>query len=88
MITIRCRFTPPMVSTRDTSIISNLMDACLDSRCSIIVLGRVPGLYKMVLNKQLNLKDPEAVDYKLYKGLTWILCVRIPLRFVVLPDAA
>ena len=48
----------------------------------------VPCFYKMVLNKKLNLKDPEAVDYKLYKGLTWILCVRISSRFVVLPDAA
>ena len=42
----------------------------------------VPGFYKVVLNK-VNLKDPEAVDYKLYKGLTWMLCVRIPSRFVV-----
>lgn len=35
----------------------------------------VPGFYKMVLNKKVNLKDLEAVDYELYKGLTWMLCV-------------
>jgi E3 ubiquitin-protein ligase NEDD4 len=37
----------------------------------------VPGFYKMVLNKKVNLKDLEAVDYELYKGLTWMLCVLI-----------
>jgi E3 ubiquitin-protein ligase NEDD4 len=37
----------------------------------------VPGFYKMVLNKKVNLKDLEAVDYELYKGLTWMLCVCI-----------
>ena len=26
----------------------------------------------MVLNKKVNLKDLEVVDYELYKGLTWI----------------
>jgi E3 ubiquitin-protein ligase NEDD4 len=35
----------------------------------------VPGFYKMVLGKRVNLKDLEAVDYELYKGLTWMLCV-------------
>ena len=35
----------------------------------------VPGFYKMVLNKKINLKDLKAVDYELYKGLTWMLCV-------------
>ena len=35
----------------------------------------VPGFYKMVLGKKVNLKDLEAVDYELYKGLTWMLCV-------------
>ncbi|KAN0132216.1 hypothetical protein V8E53_009982 [Lactarius tabidus] len=35
----------------------------------------VPGFYKMVLNKKVNLKDLEAVDYELFKGLTWMLCV-------------
>ncbi|KAH9954579.1 hypothetical protein BC827DRAFT_1379414 [Russula dissimulans] len=33
----------------------------------------VPGFYKMVLGKKVNLKDLEAVDYELYKGLTWML---------------
>jgi hypothetical protein len=37
----------------------------------------VPAFYKMILNKKVNLKDLEAVDYELYKGLTWMLCVRI-----------
>ncbi|KAI9467185.1 hypothetical protein BJY52DRAFT_1208652 [Lactarius psammicola] len=31
------------------------------------------GFYKMVLDKKVNLKDLEAVDYELYKGLTWML---------------
>lgn len=35
----------------------------------------VPGFYKVVLGKRVNLKDLEAVDYELYKGLTWMLCV-------------
>jgi E3 ubiquitin-protein ligase NEDD4 len=35
----------------------------------------VPGFYKMVLGKRVNLKDLEAVDYELYKGLNWMLCV-------------
>ena len=35
----------------------------------------VPGLCKMVLNKKVNLKDFEAVDYELYKGMVWMLCV-------------
>jgi E3 ubiquitin-protein ligase NEDD4 len=35
----------------------------------------VPGFYKMVLNKKVNLKDLEAVDYELFKGLTWMLYV-------------
>ena len=35
----------------------------------------MPGLHKMVLNKKGNLKDLEAVDYELYKGLTRMLCV-------------
>jgi hypothetical protein len=33
------------------------------------------GFYKMVLNKAVHLKDLEAVDCELYKGLTWMLCV-------------
>ena len=33
-----------------------------------------PGFYMMVLNK-VNLKDLEAVDYEMYMGLTWMLCV-------------
>ena len=36
----------------------------------------MPGFYKMVLN-QVNLKDLEAVDYELYKGLARMLCVLI-----------
>jgi E3 ubiquitin-protein ligase NEDD4 len=32
----------------------------------------VPGL---VLNKKVNMNDLESVDYELYKGLTWVLCV-------------
>ena len=35
----------------------------------------VPAFYKMILARRLNLKDLEAVDYELYKGLTWMLCV-------------
>jgi E3 ubiquitin-protein ligase NEDD4 len=35
----------------------------------------VPGFYKMTLGKRVNIKDLEAVDYELYKGLTWMLCV-------------
>ncbi|KAI9508971.1 hypothetical protein F5148DRAFT_822211 [Russula earlei] len=33
----------------------------------------VPGFYKMVLGKKVNLKDLEAIDYELYKGLNWML---------------
>jgi len=33
----------------------------------------VPGFYKMVLGKKVNLKDLEAVDYELHKGLNWML---------------
>ncbi|KAN0132131.1 hypothetical protein V8E53_010050 [Lactarius tabidus] len=33
----------------------------------------VPAFYKMVLSKNVNLKDLEGVDYELYKGLTWML---------------
>ncbi|KAH8990413.1 hypothetical protein EDB86DRAFT_3191456 [Lactarius hatsudake] len=33
----------------------------------------VPSFYKMVLGKKVNMKDLEAVDYELYKGLTWML---------------
>jgi hypothetical protein len=29
----------------------------------------------MVLGKKVNLKDLEAVDYELHKGLNWMLCV-------------
>ncbi|KAI9454451.1 HECT-domain-containing protein [Lactarius psammicola] len=32
----------------------------------------VPSFYKMVLGKKVNIKDLEAVDYELYKGLTWM----------------
>ena len=35
-----------------------------------------PAFYEMVLNKKVNLKDLEAVDYELYEGLTWTLCVQ------------
>jgi E3 ubiquitin-protein ligase NEDD4 len=35
----------------------------------------VSGFYKMVLGKRVNRKDLEAVDYELYKGLTWMLYV-------------
>ena len=35
----------------------------------------VPGFYKVVLGKRVNLKDLEAVDYELYKGLNWMLYV-------------
>jgi E3 ubiquitin-protein ligase NEDD4 len=38
----------------------------------------VPGFYKLVLGKKVNIKDLEAVDYELYKGLTWMLCVALP----------
>ena len=34
----------------------------------------VPGFYKMVLGKGVNVKDFEAVDYELYKGLNWRCC--------------
>ena len=34
-----------------------------------------PGFYKMVLNKKMYLKDLKSIDYELYKGLTWMLCV-------------
>ncbi len=37
----------------------------------------VPSFYKMVLGKKVNLKDLEAVDYELHKGLNWMLCVLI-----------
>jgi E3 ubiquitin-protein ligase NEDD4 len=37
----------------------------------------VPSFYKMVLGKKVNIKDLEAVDYELYKGLTWMLCVAV-----------
>ncbi|KAI0319606.1 hypothetical protein OF83DRAFT_1281822 [Amylostereum chailletii] len=33
----------------------------------------VPSMYKMILGKRVNIKDLEAVDYELYKGLTWML---------------
>jgi hypothetical protein len=47
----------------------------------------VPAFYKMVLNKKVTLKDLEAVDYELYKGLTWMLCV-LNRRSVILADAS
>jgi len=37
----------------------------------------------MVLNKKVNMKDLEAEDYELYKGLTWMLCVLIAVAIVV-----
>ena len=37
----------------------------------------------MVLDKRVDLKDLEAVDYELYKGLTWMLCVLIVVIVVV-----
>ncbi len=43
----------------------------------------VPGFYKMVLNKKVNLKDLEAVDHELYKGLTWMLYVVVVVVVVV-----
>ncbi|KAH9051547.1 hypothetical protein EDB83DRAFT_2622224 [Lactarius deliciosus] len=33
----------------------------------------VLSFYKMTLGKRVNMKDLEAVDYELYKGLTWML---------------
>ncbi|VDB98127.1 unnamed protein product [Peniophora sp. CBMAI 1063] len=33
----------------------------------------VPSIYKMILGKKVTLKDLEAVDYELFKGLTWML---------------
>ncbi|KAI0049149.1 HECT-domain-containing protein [Auriscalpium vulgare] len=33
----------------------------------------VPSFYKMLLAKKVTLKDLEAVDYELFKGLTWML---------------
>lgn len=36
-----------------------------------------PGFYKMVLSKKVNPKGLEAVDYVLYKGMTWMSCVFI-----------
>ncbi|KAH8989300.1 hypothetical protein EDB83DRAFT_2615825 [Lactarius deliciosus] len=33
----------------------------------------VLSIYKMTLGKRVNMKDLEAVDYELYKGLTWML---------------
>ncbi|KAH9057636.1 hypothetical protein EDB87DRAFT_1003471 [Lactarius vividus] len=37
----------------------------------------VPGFYEIVLNNQVtrNMKDTEAVDYELHKGLTWMFRV-------------
>jgi E3 ubiquitin-protein ligase NEDD4 len=43
--------------------------------CHILDVSFVPAFYKMVLNKKVNLKDLEAVDYGLYKGLMWMLCM-------------
>jgi E3 ubiquitin-protein ligase NEDD4 len=37
----------------------------------------VPGFYKMALGKKVNIKDLEAIDYELYKGLNWMLCVAL-----------
>jgi len=37
----------------------------------------VPGFYKLVLGKKMNIKDLEAIDYELYKGLNWMLCVSL-----------
>jgi len=45
----------------------------------------MPGFNKIVLNQKVNLKDLEAVDYGLYKDLTWMLCVLI---VVVAADAS
>ncbi|KAI9451617.1 hypothetical protein BJY52DRAFT_1296816 [Lactarius psammicola] len=47
------------------------------------VLGLVfmPGFYKVVLNKKVNLKDLEAVDHGLYKGITWMLCTLMVVVF-------
>ena len=41
------------------------------------------GFYNVVLDKRVDLKDLEAVDYELYKGLTWMLCVLIVVVVVV-----
>jgi len=46
----------------------------------------VPGFYRTVFNKKVNLKDLEAVDYELYKGLTWMSCVLIVVVVVVVFD--
>lgn len=35
----------------------------------------VPSLYKMILGKKVTLKDLEAVDAELHRGLTWMLLV-------------
>ena len=49
----------------------------------------VPGFYKVVLEKKVNLKDLEAVDGELYKSLTWMLCVLIVVVvFVIVADAS
>ena len=37
----------------------------------------VPGFYKMALGKKVNIKDLEAIDYDLHKGLNWMLCVSL-----------
>ncbi len=44
----------------------------------------VSGFYKMVFNKKMNPKVLEAINYELYKGLTWMLCVFIVMAVVVL----
>ncbi len=46
----------------------------------------VPGFYKMVLNKKVNLEDLEVVDSELYNGLTWMLCVVVVVVVIVAFD--
>jgi len=42
----------------------------------------VSGFY--IFNREMNLKDLEAINYELYKGLTWILCMFIVTVVVML----
>ena len=45
----------------------------------------VPAFYDTVLNKTVNLKDLEAVDYELYEGPTWTLCVQTSHSRILTP---
>lgn len=37
----------------------------------------VPSFYKMILGKKVTMKDLEAVDYELWRGLSWMLYVSL-----------